>query len=83
MMSDVPSAFETVKSFVHSTHVHDNTKDRDSHLWPGAGSIDWKQTLELLSSAPNKPPMLLEIEENEKINPIEKMAETFGSLVPA
>jgi sugar phosphate isomerase/epimerase len=83
MMSDVPSAFETLKSFVHSTHVHDNTKDRDSHLWPGAGSIDWKQTLELLSSAPNKPPMLLEIEENEKINPVEKMAETFGSLVPA
>src|SRR5437660_7051279 len=80
MMSDVPSAFETVKSFVHSTHVHDNTKDRDSHLWPGAGTIDWKQTLELLSSAPNKPPMLLEIEENEKVNPIEKMGEIFGSL---
>ena len=77
IMSDVPSAFETVKKYVHSTHIHDNTKDRDSHLWPGTGSIDWKQTLELLSGAPQKPPLLLEIEEDAKINPIEKMGEVF------
>ena len=77
MMSDVPTAFETVKKHVHSTHVHDNAKDRDSHLWPGDGNIDWKQTLELLNDAPHKPPLLLEIEENEKINPIEKMSEVF------
>ena len=83
MMSDVPQAFETLKSHIHSTHIHDNTKDKDSHLWPGAGSIDWKQTLELLGEAPNKPPLLLEIEENEKINPVEKMSEIFGNLVPA
>lgn len=77
MMGDVPSAFETVKKYIHSTHVHDNDKVKDSHLWPGDGTIDWKQALELLSSAPNKPPLLLEIEENEKINPVEKMEETF------
>jgi sugar phosphate isomerase/epimerase len=77
MMSDVPTAFETVKKHIHSTHVHDNAKDRDSHLWPGDGNIDWKQTLELLNDAPHKPPLLLEIEENEKINPIEKMSEVF------
>ena len=27
---------------IRSTHVHDNARDRDSHLWPGQGSIDWK-----------------------------------------
>jgi len=26
---------------------------------------------------------MLEIEENEKINPVEKMSEIFGNLVPA
>jgi sugar phosphate isomerase/epimerase len=83
IMGDVPSAFATLKPYIHSTHVHDNQKDRDSHLWPGAGTIDWKQTLELLTTAPHRPPLLLEIEENEKINPIEKMAEIFGNLVPA
>jgi len=80
MMTDVPQAFETLKGYIHSTHVHDNAKDRDAHLWPGAGSIDWKQAIELLRSAPQTPPLLLEIEENEKINPIEKMSETFKKL---
>jgi sugar phosphate isomerase/epimerase len=83
MMSDVASAFETVKNYVQSTHIHDNKKDKDSHLWPGEGSIDWKQTLELLSQAPHKPPLLLEIDDNEKVNPVEKMGEIFGNLVPA
>lgn len=77
MMGDVSTAFETVKSHIHSTHIHDNDKMKDSHLWPGDGTIDWKSTLEMLSEAPHKPPLLLEIEENEKINPIERMAETF------
>src|ERR1700724_2707381 len=32
IMSDVPPAFETVRSYIHSTHVHDNPKDAHSHL---------------------------------------------------
>jgi sugar phosphate isomerase/epimerase len=80
MMTDVPQAFETLKGYIHSTHVHDNAKDRDAHLWPGAGSIDWKRAMELLRSAPQTTPLLLEIEENEKVNPIEKMSETFKNL---
>ena len=32
-------------------------KDKDSHLWPGKGSIDWKQTMELLRTAPHTPPV--------------------------
>jgi sugar phosphate isomerase/epimerase len=79
-MSVVPEAFETVKSYIHSTHVHDNAKAADSHLWPGSGSIDWKQAVELLRSAPHTPPLLLEIEGDEKINPVEKMGETFEKL---
>jgi sugar phosphate isomerase/epimerase len=83
MMGDVPQTFESLKDHVHSTHVHDNNKDRDSHLWPGAGTIQWKETLELLTGAPHRPPLLLEIEGDEKVNPVEKMAEIFGNLVPA
>ena len=83
IMSDVSQAFETVKSYIHSTHVHDNAKDHDSHLWPGGGSIDWKQAMELLQSAPHTPPLLLEIEGDEKLNPIEKMSEAFRKLEDA
>jgi sugar phosphate isomerase/epimerase len=80
LMSNVAEAFETLKRHIHSTHVHDNAGDRDSHLWPGAGKIDWKETMNLLRSAPNTPPLLLEIEADEKINPVEKMTETFEKL---
>jgi sugar phosphate isomerase/epimerase len=52
----------------------------DSHLWPGSGSIDWKQTMELLRSAPHTPALLLEVENDEKINLVEKMGETFKKL---
>ena len=83
LMGDVAQAFDTVKKHIHSTHVHDNAKDRDSHLWPGNGLIDWKQAMELLRAAPHKPPVLLEIEEDPKINPAEKMSEAFGKLETA
>jgi sugar phosphate isomerase/epimerase len=68
--------------------VHDNKKDRDSHLWPGElasgdGGVDWNEAMSLLRSAPHVPPLLLEIEgvEGEKVS--EKMAEAFGKLEQA
>ncbi len=80
IMGNVPEAFEILKKHIHSTHVHDNNKDRDSHLWPGEGSIDWKQAMDLLRSAPNTPPLLLELEGNEKVNAAQKIGETFEKL---
>jgi sugar phosphate isomerase/epimerase len=81
IMSSVAEAFEILKGYIHSTHVHDNAGDRDSHLWPGAGSIGWKDAMKLLDAAPHTPPLLLEIEADEKINPVEKMGEVFRNLV--
>src|SRR5450432_2942888 len=83
LAGSVSEAFEIVRSLVCSTHVHDNAKDRDSHLWPGQGSIDWKEAMELLRSAPQMPPLLLEIEGDDKLNPLEKMRETFDKLEEA
>ena len=81
IMGKVAEAFEILKRYIHSTHVHDNAGERDSHLWPGAGTIDWKAAMELLRSAPHTPPLLLEIEGDEKVNPVEKMDEAFRKLV--
>ena len=79
----VKQAFEVLKDRIRSTHVHDNNQDRDSHLWPGEGSIDWKEATSLLRSVPHVPPLLLEIEQvqGEKISA--RMAETFGKLESA
>ena len=59
----VETAFSVMKDRIRSTHIHDNKKDRDSHLWPGDGNIDWKHAFQLLQSAPLVPPLLFEIEE--------------------
>src|ERR1700732_4994462 len=83
MMSSVGEAFEIVRKQVWSTHVHDNAKVQDSHLWPGQGTIDWKEAMELLRSAPQMPPLLLELEGDEKVNPLEKLGPTFEKLETA
>jgi len=83
MMGAVSEAFEILRSHIRSTHVHDNDKLKDSHLWPGQGTIDWKEAIELLRSAPQKPPLLLELGEDEKVNPLEKLGETFDRLESA
>ncbi len=75
--------FEILRNHIRSTHVHDNAKDKDSHLWPGQGTIDWKEAVELLRSAPQTPPLLLELGEDEKVSPLEKLGETFEKLEAA
>jgi sugar phosphate isomerase/epimerase len=83
LMGSVRDAFETLRNFIRSTHVHDNAKDRDSHLWPGSGTIDWKEGMELLRSAPQIPPLLFELEGDEKVNPLEKFGKAFEKLEAA
>jgi sugar phosphate isomerase/epimerase len=80
MTSSVREAFEMVGNLVCSTHIHDNAKLQDSHLWPGQGTVDWKEAMDLLRSAPQTPALLLEIEGDEKLNPLQKVEETFEML---
>jgi sugar phosphate isomerase/epimerase len=80
IMSSVAEAFSTLKNHIRSTHVHDNAKDRDAHLWPGEGSIDWTETMSLLRNAPQVPPLLMEIEGEEKADVREAMQKTFRKL---
>ena len=57
--------------------------DKDTHLWPGNGSIDWKETMNLLRTAPQTPPLLLEIEGEEKKNSSDEVSATFRKLEDA
>ncbi len=76
----VAPAYETLKERICSTHVHDNAGDRDSHLWPGDGIVDWKETMALLRQAPKAPPLLMEIDGEGKGNILEGMAAAFRRL---
>jgi sugar phosphate isomerase/epimerase len=79
----VHQAFGVLEGRVRSTHVHDNQRDRDSHLWPGNGTIDWSQTVQSLRAAPHAPALLLEVEGEEDMDVAGKMTEAYGRLEAA
>jgi sugar phosphate isomerase/epimerase len=51
---------ETVRELVATTHIHDNHGDRDEHLLPFEGTIDWTAALGVL---PPELPLVLELKE--------------------
>ena len=83
LMSSVHQAFGVLQDRILSTHVHDNQRDRDSHLWPGAGTIDWNQTMQSLQSAPHAPALLMEIEGEEGVQVAGKLSEAYNRLESA
>jgi sugar phosphate isomerase/epimerase len=80
IMSSVHQAFGILENRIRSTHVHDNQRDKDAHLWPGDGNIDWQQTMESLRAAPQVPPLLMEIEGEEGMDISGKMAAAYKLL---
>jgi sugar phosphate isomerase/epimerase len=80
VMSNVEEAFHTLKKYIRSTHIHDNHQEKDTHLFPGEGNIDWKQAMTLLREAPHVPPILLEIDGEGRKDIWEKFPESFQML---
>jgi sugar phosphate isomerase/epimerase len=58
----VQPAFETLKSRIASTHVHDNCREKDEHLMPFDGDIDWVQTIRDFRAADAQLPILFELQ---------------------
>jgi sugar phosphate isomerase/epimerase len=83
IMSSVHQAFGVLEHLIQSTHVHDNRRERDAHLWPGEGTIDWGETMQALQSAPQVPALVMEIEGEEGVDVAAKMAAAFKKLETA
>ena len=60
LVGGVPEALEIVRDYVATTHIHDNRGERDDHLLPYEGTIDWSATLAAL---PPEAPLVLELKE--------------------
>ena len=56
----VAEAISTLNTRIASIHVHDNHGEKDEHLWPGDGSIDWPSTVQALKALPEIPAIVLE-----------------------
>jgi len=83
MTSSVHQAFGVLEPYIRSTHVHDNKRERDAHLWPGEGTIDWNETMQALRAAPHMPALLMEIEGEEGMDVSGKMAAAYKKLETA
>jgi sugar phosphate isomerase/epimerase len=61
MGNGIAKEFELMKERIRSTHLHDNDGKADLHLFPGRGTIDWRDTMGLLQAHASQYPLLLEL----------------------
>ena len=81
MLGSVESEFRILKPRIRSTHIHDNNGEEDLHLFPGAegGSIDWRETMDLLRSG--QYPLVLELKEvTGMAHPLDEVNRVFEHL---
>jgi sugar phosphate isomerase/epimerase len=69
-LSDFPEeerierSFSPLRELVASVHLHDNHGEKDEHLPPFDGSIDWPAAIKMLKTAPEANlPLVLELKE--------------------
>lgn len=65
----VSAGFDLMRDRVVTTHLHDNHGDKDEHLLPFEGTIDWNAALAALASAPEKPALVFELKERASGSP--------------
>lgn len=62
--SRISKSFEPMRDLIATTHIHDNHGEKDEHLPPFDGSIDWPAAITLLKTVPQPNlPLLLELKE--------------------
>jgi sugar phosphate isomerase/epimerase len=66
MEDGVVPGFEAMREWVVTAHIHDNSGEKDEHLLPFEGTIDWKKAAEVMRDAPaalDGLPLVLELRE--------------------
>jgi sugar phosphate isomerase/epimerase len=64
----IEAGFAPLRDLVAGAHIHDNHGEKDEHLLPYDGTIDWPAAAKVLKTAPGSPPPLV-LELKEKIGP--------------
>lgn len=60
----IARSFEPLRDLTSAVHLHDNHGEKDEHLPPYEGSIDWAAAIPVLKSAPERNlPIVLELKE--------------------
>lgn len=79
--SGVAASLEAMHGRIVTTHLHDNHGEKDEHLLPGEGGIDWDAALKTLRANPEELPLVLELKEKAPGDPsFDKVCEAFDKL---
>jgi sugar phosphate isomerase/epimerase len=77
-------SFAPLRDLLVAVHLHDNHGEKDEHLPPYDGSIDWKKAIPLLKTAPPENlPVILELKEKtgpDALSLAEQLADARASL---
>lgn len=77
----VAAGFEAMRDRVVTVHVHDNHGDKDEHLPPGEGSIDWHAAFAGFAAAQEMPALVMELKEKGPGTPaLDEIRSAFDRL---
>lgn len=81
MTCGVRPAFETLKDRIVSTHIHDNRRDKDDHLMPFDGEINWVQTIRDFRATDDSFPILFELRDHgPEVTSLGRLAQVMDRL---
>jgi sugar phosphate isomerase/epimerase len=81
MTCGVRAAFETLRDLIASTHVHDNRHEKDDHLMPFAGEIDWGEAVRDLRTGEGRFPVLFEVRDyGPELSSLARLAEVMNRM---
>jgi sugar phosphate isomerase/epimerase len=77
----VQSGFHAMHERIVTTHLHDNHGEKDEHLLPWEGTIDWDAALGEFANAPEPLPLVLELKETAPGSPsLDQIRAAFDKL---
>jgi sugar phosphate isomerase/epimerase len=77
----IAATFELMRDLVVTTHIHDNHGDKDEHLVPFEGAIDWPAAFSLFATAPQPLPVVLELKgQTATVPSVEQALAAFDRL---
>ena len=81
MEDGVEKSLDVMRDRIVTAHLHDNHGEKDEHLLPYEGTIDWDAALGSLAAIPQPPDLVLELKEQPGGKPVlDKVREMFEKL---
>jgi len=76
----VVAGFHTMRDLIVAVHIHDNHGEKDEHLLPWDGTIDWDAAFGEFAAAPEALPLVLELKEASGASAFDPIRAAFDKI---